>query len=270
MLFKNQTIVITGGASGIGLAVAKKVSANAGTALIIDKNLKQLNSIKLNKSANFKISHSDVSNEDQLNEALKEHSKSCPPITGLVCSAGKAPIPKKIEETELKEWNEILQSHLTGTFLSCKVFGSHMAENLFGSIVNVSSVVGYNSGPVLAYGAAKAGIINLTSALSTQWADRKVRVNAVAPGWTDTPLLRPKERKNKRDLTPILNAVPQRRLMNAEEIADVICFLLSSNSSSITGTTIKCDGGTLAGAGWAPYGGFPSKEKNTSPYQLEE
>ena len=96
MLFKNQTIVITGGASGIGLAVAKKVSANAGTALIIDKNLKQLNSIELNRSANFKISHSDVSNEDQLNEALKEHSKSCPPITGLVCSAGKAPIPKKI------------------------------------------------------------------------------------------------------------------------------------------------------------------------------
>ena len=144
-----------------------------------------------------------------------------------------------------------------------------MAENNFGSIVNISSVVGYNSGPVLAYGAAKAGIINLTSALSTQWAKNRVRVNAVAPGWTDTPLLRPKERNSQRDLTPILNAVPQKRLMEASEIADVISFLLSKSSSSITGTTIKCDGGTLAGAGWLPYGGFPS-DQNNSLYKLED
>ena len=58
--------------------------------------------------------------------------------------------------------------------------------------------------------------------------------------------------------------------MTTKEISDVICFLLSSNSSSITGTTIKCDGGTLSGAGWSPYGGFPNKEKNSSPYNLEE
>lgn len=267
-MFNNQTIVITGGASGIGLEVANAVVQNNGTALIIDNNNETLG--KLKKEDNFYTFQADVTDENQLKKVLLKYKNELPKISGLVCSAGKAPIPKKIEDTSISEWNDIIQSHLTGTFISCKVFGSYMAVNSYGAIVNISSVVGYNSGPVLAYGAAKAGVINLTSALSTQWAKDNVRVNAVAPGWTDTPLLRPKERKNKRDLTPILNSVPQNRLMTTKEISDVICFLLSSNSSSITGTTIKCDGGTLSGAGWFPYGGFPNKEKNSTPYNLEE
>ena len=267
-MFNNQTIVITGGASGIGLEVANAVVQNNGTALIIDNNNETLG--KLKKEDNIYTFQADVTDENQLKKVLLKYKDELPKISGLVCSAGKAPIPKKIEDTSISEWNDIIQSHLTGTFISCKVFGSYMAVNSYGAIVNISSVVGYNSGPVLAYGAAKAGVINLTSALSTQWAKDNVRVNAVAPGWTDTPLLRPKERKNKRDLTPILNSVPQNRLMTTKEISDVICFLLSSNSSSITGTTIKCDGGTLSGAGWFPYGGFPNKKKNSTPYNLEE
>ena len=269
MIFKNQSIVITGGASGIGLEVVKKVLSNNGTAVIIDRSKDAINNIKLDESLKIHTYNADVTDDNQLKEVLENLKNKVPQITGLVCSAGKAPVPKRIEDTDLKDWNEIIKSHLTGTFVSCKIFGSHMAKNNFGSIVNISSVVGYNSGPVLAYGAAKAGIINLTSALSTQWAKNRVRVNAVAPGWTDTPLLRPKERNSHRDLTPILNAVPQKRLMEASEIADVISFLLSKSSSSITGTTIKCDGGTLAGAGWLPYGGFPS-DQNNNLYKLED
>ena len=269
MIFKNQSIVITGGASGIGLEVVKKVLSNNGTAVIIDRSKDATNNIKLDESLKIHTYNVDVTDDNQLKEVLENLKNKVPHITGLVCSAGKAPVPKRIEDTDLKDWNEIIKSHLTGTFVSCKIFGSHMAKNNFGSIVNISSVVGYNSGPVLAYGAAKAGIINLTSALSTQWAKNRVRVNAVAPGWTDTPLLRPKERNSQRDLTPILNAVPQKRLMEASEIADVISFLLSKSSSSITGTTIKCDGGTLAGAGWLPYGGFPS-DQNNNLYKLED
>lgn len=84
-----------------------------------------------------------------------------------------------------------------------------------------------------------------------------MRVNAVAPGWTDTPFLKPKERKGERDVTPILRATPLGRLMKPEEIAEVIYFLLSPRSAVITGATIPCDGGVIAGAGWGPYGGFP-------------
>jgi NAD(P)-dependent dehydrogenase (short-subunit alcohol dehydrogenase family) len=110
---------------------------------------------------------------------------------------------------------------------------------------------------VLAYGAAKAGVVNLTEALAVQWARKNLRVNAVAPGWTDTPFLRPKERAGTRDMTPILNATPMGRLMQPAEIAEVIFFLLSSAASAITGATVPCDGGVIAGSGWNPYGGFP-------------
>ena len=258
MNFENQTVVITGGASGIGLAVAHLIQKNNGTPLLLDMDLKKLNEAKKTLNLTDSIFEVDVSNEKELNNCLDFVLEKLPPIKGLVCSAGKAPIPKRIEDTELNEWNSIIESHLTGTFLSCKIFGGQMAKIGGGSIVNISSVVGFNPGPVLAYGAAKGAIINLSKSLSVQWASSNVRVNAVAPGWTDTPLLQPKERKEKRDLTPILNAVPQNRLMNANEIAELIFFLLSQNSSSITGSIINCDGGTLAGAGWFPYGGFPN------------
>ena len=257
MSFKNQTIVITGGASGIGLAIARLVTKNHGIPLLLDINLQKLNEAKKDLNLEDSIIKVDVLNEKELKNCLDIASKKLPPITGLVCSAGKAPMPKRIEDTELSEWNSIIESHLTGTFLSCKIFGSHMAKIGSGSIVNISSVVGFNPGPVLAYGAAKGAIINLTKSLSVQWAASNIRVNAVAPGWTDTPLLQPEERKEKRDLTPILKAVPQKRLMHPNEIAELIYFLLSQNSSSITGSIINCDGGTLAGAGWLPYGGFP-------------
>ena len=257
--FDNSSILITGGASGIGAAVASKVLSLGATPILVDLNLDQLKKTSEELKLNGSFSVGDVTDENSLIKVLDFIQNKFPPLKGLVCSAGKAPIPKKIEDTSLNEWNSIIESHLTGTFLSCKVFGCQMVKSGYGSIVNVSSVLAHNPGPVLAYGVAKSGILNLTSSLSVQWSSKNVRVNAVAPGWTDTPLLRPKERGHQRDLQPILSAVPQNRLMKPEEIADVISFLLSPSSSSITGSVINCDGGTLAGSGWPPYGGFPKK-----------
>ena len=246
MIFKNQTIVISGGASGIGLEVAKKVMSNNGTAIIVDRNNETLNNLKLEKFDNFLKSQADVTDENQLKEVLLKHKDKVPPITGLVCSAGKAPVPKRIEDTEIKEWNEIIQSHLTGTFITCKIFGSHMAQNGFGSIVNISSVVGYNSGPVLAYGAAKAGIINLTSALSIQWAKDKVRVNAVAPGAIETQMVTSlkKEINSLSKYNARMKAAhPIGRIGLPQEVANLICFLASDDASFMTGSTVPIDGG---------------------------
>lgn len=125
-----------------------------------------------------------------------------------------------------------------------------------GAIVNLASVVGIHPGPTLAYGPAKAGVINLTKILATQWAKAGVRVNSVAPGWTDTPFLRPAQRGGQRDAAPIKKAVPMGRLLAPEEIAQPIAFLLSSAASAITGVVLPCDGGFLAAAGWSAYGGF--------------
>ena len=252
-----MSVIITGGASGIGAAAAKKIITEGGYVGIIDlnNNLAQSLAAQLGEKA-FAFS-ADVSNQDDLINAHNELAAKIPPISGLINCAGLAQIPKSIEDYEIEDWSRVIDSHLKTTYISCRVIGSEMAKRQFGSIVNLASVLAFRSGPVLAYGPAKAAIVNLTEVLAVHWASNGLRVNAVAPGWTDTPFLRPKERVEERDLTPIFNATPLGRLMRAEEIAEVIYFLLSPAASAVTGATIPCDGGVIAGAGWAPYGGFP-------------
>ena len=103
MNFENQTVVITGGASGIGLAVAHLIKKNNGTPLLLDMDLKKLNKAKKTLNLTDSIFEVDVSNEKELNNCLDFALEKLPPIKGLVCSAGKAPIPKRIEDTELNE-----------------------------------------------------------------------------------------------------------------------------------------------------------------------
>jgi len=252
------TVVITGGASGIGAATAHKAAAAGASVAILDlaEDLGHALAHELGKQCIF--IRCDVGNEASVEAALDEIKSKLPQVQGLLCCAGTAPLPLPIEKTSLAEWSRVLDIHLTGTFITTKIIGAQIAQSgQGGAVVTTTSVVGFNAGPVLAYGAAKSATINLTKALAVQWASRNVRVNAIAPGWTETPFLRPKERGGERDLSPILKASPQGRLLQPEEVANVAWFLLSPASSAVTGTVIVCDGGTLAGAGWPPYGGFP-------------
>ena len=149
----------------------------------------------------------------------------------------------------------IVDSHLRWTYISNRIVGLEMAKRGAGSIVNLASVLAYRPSAVTGYSEGKTAIVNLTQSLAVEWARKGVRVNAVAPGWTDTPFL--KARPQGRDFSAITDAVPQGRLIQAAEIAEVIHFLLSPASSAITGTTIPCDAGYIAGTGWAPAGGLP-------------
>jgi NAD(P)-dependent dehydrogenase (short-subunit alcohol dehydrogenase family) len=253
---KQLSVVVTGGASGIGAAVCRRVVDGGGHVAILDLNLAAAEQLASQLGPRAMAACGDVLDEEGLRHAEAAIGQRLPPPNGLVNCAGIAQVPTAIERFELKDWTRILESHLTGTYTSCRVFGSALASRGTGSIVNIASVLAFRPGPVLAYGAAKAAVVNLTEALSVHWARQGVRVNAVAPGWTDTPFLRPKERKGERDFTPILKATPMGRLMQPEEVAEVIHFLLSSAASAVTGATIPCDGGVIAGSGWAPYGGF--------------
>lgn len=251
------SVIVTGGASGIGAATARRVVAAGGSVGIIDLDGERAEALARALGPSVIAHAGSVLDEEALEAAWRTLSDRLPPVNGLVNCAGVPPVPRAIEDYPVAEWNRIVESHLTGTYIPCRVIGSAIAAGGGGgAIVNLASVLSFRSGPVLAYGAAKCGVVNLTEALAVHWARQGVRVNAVAPGWTDTPFLRPKERQGERDLTPILNATPQRRLMRSEEIAEVIHFLLSAASSAITGATIPCDGGVIAGSGWAPYGGF--------------
>ena len=251
------SVIVTGGASGIGAATARRIVAAGGHVGILDLNMEAAGTLVAELGPRAVASQGDILDEAKLEAAHKAIASKLPPVNGLVNCAGIAQVPVPIEDWPADQWSRIMDSHLKGTYISCRIIGSAMAGRGSGAVVNISSVVGVHPGPVLAYGPAKAAVINLTQILAVEWAQRGVRVNAVAPGWTDTPFLRPKERQGERDLTPIIGATPMGRLLQPQEIAEVIYFLLSPAASGVTGATIPCDGGVLAGCGWFPFGGFP-------------
>lgn len=251
--------IVTGGASGIGRAVTELALERGGSVCVVDLDPSALGDLTGRHEGRLTALEGSVLDEAFLKSVWAHcESQAGGPFTGVVNCAGVPPAPVGIEDLPVSEWERILNSHLNGTFVSCKTFGAELARaGRGGAIVNLASVLAFRPGPVLAYAAAKSGVVSLTSSLGVHWAAQGVRVNAVAPGWTDTPFLRPKGRA-ERDLTPILSATPMRRLLRPSEIAEVICFLLSPASSAITGTTVPCDGGVIAGSGWGPYGGFPA------------
>jgi len=255
--FANRRVIITGGASGIGVAVARRLTTHGAYVYLMDVDAARvkLAAAALGDHADFKVC--DTTREDDFVRQFRE-MRGEGAIDGLVCCAGSPDMPTPAEELLFDDFNRIINSHLNGTFIACRIVGTSMLEDGGGTIVNTASVLSFNSGPVMGYGAAKAAVVNITASFAVQWAARNVRVNAVAPGWTDTPFLKSKQRNGERDFTPIKRATPLGRLLFPDEIAEVIAFLLSPKSSAIVGTTVHCDGGVIAAAGWPPYGGIPS------------
>lgn len=247
------SVIITGGASGIGAATARRVVRDGGQVGLIDLNVDGAQALAKLLAPNAFVARADTTREADVHAAHDVLSKQLPPINGLVNCAAITPTATPIEDLAPEAFDRVLHSHVTGTFVPCRVVGSAMAKHGAGAIVNLASVLSFRSGPVLAYGAGKAGIVSLTEALAVHWAKKGVRVNAVAPGWTETPFI-----NRRRDhFDTIRAATPMGRLLQPAEVAEVIYFLLSPAASGVTGTTVPCDAGYLAGGAWAAYGGFP-------------
>lgn len=250
--------VITGGASGIGLATARRLREAGRRVALLDIDLTRCRLAAEQLGDGVAAFECNVVDEGNLSAVAGRVEADLGPIEALVCGAGAPQVPGPVDAMAIDEWQTVVDSHLKGTFLTCRIFGRHMVERGRGAIVNIASVTGHAPGPTYAYAPSKAAVITLTTILAVEWARKGVRVNAVAPGWTDTPFLTRKSTPGKvRDMTALANASPLGRLMGAEEIAEVIYFLLSPQSSAIIGCTVPCDGGFLASRGWAPYGGVP-------------
>ena len=160
-----------------------------------------------------------------------------------------------VERIRMENWDREVNIDLRGTFLVDRAVGVRMAERGHGSIVNIASVAGMTSGPIHAYTAAKAGVIQLTLTLAAEWGRSGVRVNAVSPGFTRTVALQAGIDSGAMNEERMSRNAAMGRLVDPIEVAQAIAWLLGPASSAVTGINLPVDAGFFAGATWDAYGG---------------
>ncbi len=243
MKFNGKVAIITGGASGIGLATAKKLLSEGAKVVLADWNddvdeiAKSLNS----EAIGIKT---DVSNENEVKNCVNQVIEKFGHVDMLVANAGIGGGPNKPHEVSLDEWNKVVAVNQTGIYLFNKYVIAEMLKTGGGSIVNTSSMYGLvGSNTSFAYSATKGAINQMTRSEALVYARNGIRINAVAPGYVDTPILAevPKEYKDA-----MANSLPVGRLGEDVEIANLISYLLSDDASFITGAIVPIDGGYTA------------------------
>ncbi len=241
-MFKEKIAVVTGGASGIGLATTKKLLSEGANVVILD--LKMDEEIINNLGGNAIYLKCDVSNEENVKNCIEEIIKKFNHIDYLVANAGIGGSASKPHEVSMDEWNKVISVNQTGIFLLNKYVINEMLKSGKGAIVNTSSMYGLvGSTTSFAYSASKGAINQMTRSLALTYARDNIRVNAIAPGYVDTPILSMVPDNIKEAMG---NELPIGRLGKDTEIANLICYLLSDDASFITGAIIPIDGGFTA------------------------
>jgi NAD(P)-dependent dehydrogenase (short-subunit alcohol dehydrogenase family) len=238
---KNKTAIITGGAQGFGLDIAKRFLKSGAKAIIWDIDEDELKkAINEVDNPNLLYNIVDVSNFKNVKETIDEIAKSSN-IDILINNAGITGSTSSLWDYDVDEWNKIVQINLMGTFNCCKYALPYMIKNDYGRIVNVASVAGKDGNAnASAYSSAKAGVIGLTKSLGKELADKNIAVNAITPAGAKTRIL---DQMSKEHVARMLSKVPRGRFLEIKEFTSLVCWLSSEENSFSTAAVFDISGG---------------------------
>ncbi len=239
--FKNRTAVVTGGAQGFGLDVAKRFLESGAKVFIWDIDEKLLKSaVDEVKNPNLFYSVVDISNYQDVEKKVADITLKSN-IDILINNAGITGPTGPLWDYDVDMWNKIVQINLMGTFNCCRAIVPNMIKNNYGRIVNVASVAGKDGNAnASAYSSGKAGTIGLTKALGKELADKDIAVNVVTPAGAKTRIL---DQMSKEHVQRMLSKVPRGRFLEIHEFTSLVCWLSSQENTFSTAAVFDISGG---------------------------
>ena len=239
--FKDKTAIITGGAQGFGLDIAKRFLKSGAKVIIWDIDPKMIEkSVKDLDNSNLSSNIVDVSNYKEVESCANKILENSN-IDILINNAGITGPTASLWEYDIEEWKKVVNINLMGTFNCCKAIVPNMIKNNYGRIVNVASVAGKDGNAnASAYSAGKAGAIGLTKSLGKELADKNIAVNAVTPAGAKTRIL---DQMTNEHVQRMLSKVPRGRFLELEEFTSLICWLSSEENTFSTAAVFDISGG---------------------------
>ena len=239
--FKNRTAIVTGGAQGFGLDIAKRFLNSGAKVIIWDIDAKMLEKATNDlNNANLSSNIVDVSNFKEVENCINDITKNSN-IDILINNAGITGPTASLWKYDVEMWKKVVDINLMGTFNCCRTIVPNMIKNNYGRIVNVASVAGKDGNAnASAYSVGKAGAIGLTKSLGKELADKNIAVNAITPAGANTRIL---DQMTKEHVQRMLSKVPRGRFLEVEEFTSLVCWLSSEENTFSTAAVFDISGG---------------------------